>query len=344
MPQSAPKQSLLNQRSALGLGAGALSALLYLAIQLGSPGALIFAYLSPLPLYAVGLSLGWAVVMIAAIAASIIILLLGGGIDAMTYACLNAAPAVWLIRLALLSRPDQQGKPEWYPQGNLVMWLAMGAAGLFGFALMLAGVLGNGLWDGVALYMDAMVSNLASANGQEPAQPLRQLTASASTWLPAMVGVSWMTMQIVNGTLAQGLVTRFGRNLRPSTELATFQVPGSMVYALALAFAGSFLPGDIGLIARTLAIFAAYPFLFAGLAVVHALSRRLAARTIMLAVFYIVIIMLGWPVLLVTGIGLVDQWFDFRGRYGGPDQNAGNDIGIGPTGGSGGPGGNQEEK
>ncbi len=334
MPQQPQKPSFFDPLSGhpagVGLGAGALSAVLYLAIQLASPGALIFAYLSPLPLYCVGLSLGTTAAMTAALTGTALAFVFGGTVDGLSYGLLNAGPAVLLIRLALQSRNDETGQTEWYPLGRLVAWLSVGAAIFFAGALTLAAVTGNGLWDGVALFLDNMVSGLASDTGREPAPELRQLTAQASTWLPAMIGISWMTMQVINASLAQGLARRFGRNLRPSPDLAHFDVPGLLVYAVVAAGAASMLDGSLGLIARTLAVFAAYPFFFAGLAVVHALARRLSARNILLAVFYVLLIMLGWPFLLVTGLGLMDQWIDFRKRF----ASAGNDLDNGPLDGS----------
>jgi hypothetical protein len=346
MSQVTPKQSFIGPSMAIGLGAGALSAILYLSIQLASPGAMIFVYLSPLPLYFVGLSLGTPVITLAAVTGALATLLLGGGNAGLSYTLIDAAPAVLLVRLGLLSRPDQAGKPEWYPAGRLVAWLAVGAATYFALAALLAAALGNGIWDGVAVFMDNFVSELAAANGREPAPALRRLTEQASTWLPAMIGISWMTMQVINATMAQGLAHRFNRNLRPPLDMADFTTPGPLVYALTATAAASLMDGSIGLIARTLAIFAAFPFLFVGLAVIHALSRQLAARNILLAVFYILLFILGWPIILVAGLGLMDQWIDFRKRFAGPHNGAGKDLGNGSSGGprSGGSDGDQEDK
>jgi len=342
MSNETQKQSFINPATAAGLGAGALSALLYLALQLASPGAMIFAYLSPLPLYAAGLGLGPVVVLIAGATGALLTLALGGGKDALLFAVLNAAPAIWMVRLALISRTDEQGRQEWYPAGRLAAWLSISAAGYFIVALVLAAMFGNGLWDSLEGFAREMVAGLAAANGQEPAPVLHELTARASTWAPAMLGISWMTMQVINATLAQGLLSRFARNQRPSPDLAAFRVPGPLVYALVVTLALSMIDGQVGLIARTLAVFIAFPFLFAGLAVVHALIRKLAARNILLVVFYILLFMLGWPLVLVAGLGLMDQWVDFRRRFAG----VGNDLDNGPQGGpqSGGPDGNQEEK
>ncbi len=300
-----------------GLGAGALSALLYLAIQQASPGTFILAYLSPLPLYLAGLALGLAPVVVAGLMGTVLAFAVGSWPDGLSFALLNAAPAMWISRLALLARADQSGKMEWYPAERLVTWLSTVAGIYFLIALALTSMLDGGLWSGLEAYMRSMAEQFTSPDGRNLTPETQEVIANFAQFMPAMVGISWMTMQVVNGTLAQGLAVRFKRNLRPSPSLADFRAPAPLVYALAALTAASFVPGTIGLIAGTLAVFTAYPFLFAGLGVVHALAARLASRNIVLVVFYFLLFMLGWPFLLVAGLGLIDQWADLRGRFSG---------------------------
>ncbi len=307
-----------------GLGAGALSALLYLAIQQASPGTFILAYLSPLPLYFAGLAFGLVPVVIAGLAGSALAFAIGSWPDGLSFALLNAVPAMWVSRLALLARADQYGKTEWYPAERLVTWLSLGAGVYFVAALLLTSGLEGGLWSGLEAYMRSMAEQFTSPDGRTLAPETQEVIANFAQFMPAMVGLSWMTMQVVNGTLAQGLAVRFKRNLRPSPSLAAFRAPSPLAYVLAALTAASFISGTIGLIAGTLAVFAAYPYLFAGLGVVHDLSARLAARTMLLVVFYFLLFMLGWPFLLVAGLGLIDQWADLRGRFNGPRSGPGN--------------------
>jgi hypothetical protein len=55
-------------------------------------------------------------------------------------------------------------------------------------------------------------------------------------------------------------------------------------------------------------------YVFAGLAVLHAVLRRHAGRIFILVPAYATLL-LGWPVLLVAACGMIDQWFGLRQRF-----------------------------
>ena len=110
----------------LGAGAalGAVGAALYLAVLTGSPGALILAYLSELPLFAAGLWLGTPAAAAAGLTATLALFAAGGATAAALYAGLYAVPIGLLVRQALLARRTADGALEWYPPGPLAAWLA----------------------------------------------------------------------------------------------------------------------------------------------------------------------------------------------------------------------------
>jgi uncharacterized protein YybS (DUF2232 family) len=166
-------------------------------------------------------------------------------------------------------------------------------------------------------FMQSMVQTFAATGGKEPTDQLQDAVAQMSSLLPAMVGVSWMTMHVVNGLLALGLAIRFGWNLRPAADIAHLQVPKSLFYALAIALASAFLSDMMGLMARTIAIYLLYPYIFAGLGIVHLLARLTKARTALLLVFYLLLFILGWPLVVVAGLGIIDQWAGLRNRISG---------------------------
>ena len=62
--------------------------------------------------------------LIAAVAATVAVLMVGGVALAVIFALINAAPVVFLARQALLQRRNSNQQTEWYPPGLLVMWLA----------------------------------------------------------------------------------------------------------------------------------------------------------------------------------------------------------------------------
>jgi len=67
------------------------------------------------------------------------------------------------------------------------------------------------------------------------------------------------------------------------------------------------------LVLENLAIVVLAMFVFQGLAVVHALFRERGWPKWGLAVFYVLLALFTvWLLGLVSGAGLVDNWFDFR--------------------------------
>ena len=106
-----------------------------LSTILGSFGAILLAFLSPLPLFAVALGRGWVTGMAAALMGSIIVFLFANGMAALFFIIMCGLPATLLARQALLARPlnddPESADIEWFPPGLLAMWLtALPAAGL----------------------------------------------------------------------------------------------------------------------------------------------------------------------------------------------------------------------
>jgi hypothetical protein len=57
------------------------------------------------------------------------------------------------------------------------------------------------------------------------------------------------------------------------------------------------------------------PFCLAGLAVLHAAMRRLPHRQIPLVAFYVLAGLFGWPLLVITVLGVLDAPFGLRRRF-----------------------------
>ena len=77
-------------------------------------------------------------------------------------------------------------------------------------------------------------------------------------------------------------------------------------------------------LALNAAIVLLVPFFFAGLAVVHAFAGGRQARTLLLMVFYFFLLVSGWPIAMVVGLGVIEQWAGLRRRFSrtGPDQES----------------------
>jgi hypothetical protein len=297
--------------SAAGIAAlfGGIAALPYLVVPSGSLGAMILVYLTQLPLFAAGLWLGVEVSVIAGIAGLVILWAGGSLLTAVIFAGLNAFPVVLLVRQALLARTGGSGTIDWYPPGLLSAWLTgLGLAVVAAVVLVLGGV------DGIrAALREALAPLDGSFDGNTSV--LDPLFDSVAFVLPGLIAASWMVMTASNGSLAQGLLARFGASWRPSPDLAALGLPMWIPVLLAFASGATLLGATARFIGINVLIVLAVPFCLAGLAVLHTVARRLPRPAVTLTVFYLLAGALGWPLLLIALLGLLDSPLGLRRRF-----------------------------
>ena len=73
-------------------------------------------------------------------------------------------------------------------------------------------------------------------------------------------------------------------------------------------------PPPLAVIGLGAALILGFGFFFVGLGVLHALLR---GHPLMLTALYVSLV-LSWPALIVTALGLVEQWVDLRRRFASP--------------------------
>ncbi|MGH7031127.1 MAG: DUF2232 domain-containing protein, partial [Stellaceae bacterium] len=224
---------------------------------------------------------------------------------------------ILLVRQALLARSGPQGDPQgalqWYPPGLLTGWLAgLGLAGLAAALLFFGGP------DGIEASLHHLLAPVIDRFVDDSGAARDALTALLVLVIPGIVVGSWMMMTASNAILAQGVLARFGLAWRPSPDLATLILPNWITLLLAIAAAASIFGGGARFIGVNVMIVLALPICLAGLAVLHALARRLARPQIPLAIFYVLAGLLGWPLLVIAVLGLLDAPLGLRRRFAQP--------------------------
>ena len=308
----------MSKDTLIALGGGGLSAVASLAFMSGSPSALIFVYLAPLPLLTVGLGLGPTAVTAAGIFGLLIAGLLGGAMTAGLFGMIHALPAWLVTRLALLQRPAPDGGLIWYPAGSVLSSLAALGAAMFVLTALIASGGEGGLEMAVSTYLDQVFTYMAPSL---PAGDRAHVVAAMMPVFPGALVTSWVVMTAVNGVLAQWILVRLGRNQRPSPTLADLELPDWLPWILvgsaAVALLGS---GTVEYAGRNMVMILAVPYFFLGLAVIHALAGRVSSPGMILTAFYLILLVSGWAIFTVAGIGMIEQWFGLRRRLKGPDQ------------------------
>lgn len=302
----------------IGLGAGAASALLFASVASGSILSVLLFYLAPLPIMIA--ALGWShwAALLAALAAAVGLSVFFGAFFIVAFMIGVGLPAWWLGYLALLARPsgDDPQAMEWYPVGRLVVWAA-----LVGALVVIAAIPNFGLDE------ETFRTTLRDSFGRIlKAQPSAGMPADIGpidrqkvldvlvTVIPPAAAIITTLTSAVNLWLAGRVVTIAGRLRRPWPDIPGMQFPPFAPALLAAAIAVSFLPNLLGTIGSILSASLLMAYAILGFAVLHALTRQAAGRGFILAGSYAAVLLLFWPILLMTLTGLADTAFDIRGR------------------------------
>ena len=295
---------------------GLASAVLYASALGGFAVGFLVTYLAQLPLYIVGLSMGVQAAAIAGAAGIIALVVIGGTLPGLLFALTTALPVTILVLFALRKRTWTDGQEYWYPPGNLLRTTALWCAFVLLCATVALALWGAGIRAEISIFGDRLGHIFSQATGQSaPDSALGELAVI----FPGLLAWSWMLMATVNGLLAQAIVKRTGRNLRPSFRMSDIHIPLSWGAMFGCAVAVSYvLSGDLQLLSANLAIIFAYPLLLQGLSVVHAGLASINAWTIGYVAFYVVILFLGWLALAVVALGMAEPVLKLRERLARP--------------------------
>jgi hypothetical protein len=305
----------------IGISAGAATALLFASVASGSPLSVVLFYLAPLPILIA--ALGWShwAALVAAVAAAAGLAAVFNGYFFIAFLIGIGLPAWWLGYLALLARPVEgaPGGMEWYPAGHLVVWAA-----ILGAAVVAAGMLYFGTdEDSFRGALRSFLERMVRAAGRVAADTPMPLPPSTDTGrlidflvavLPPTAAVFTTATNMFNLWLASRIVRISGRLNRPPSDLSAMRFPFYAPALIGAAVVASFLPGLVGSfgVVLTASMLLAYAVL--GLAVMHAITRGMSSRPFALGGLYAAVIIFGWPMLLLSMLGLADTAFDLRGR------------------------------
>jgi uncharacterized protein YybS (DUF2232 family) len=295
--------SAIMATAALG---GLLSATLSVLHIFPIPGLVFFSYFATLPLFLVGLSLGLRPLYVAGLLASAIVLLLQGPFIAGEFLVFSFLGPAFLMYRALLNRKKKSGEVSWYPSSLLLRDITYAAGFVMIIAVAAYFYFTNGEDAGVIL--KPLLKSFDPKGHLKDAEPL---LLRIFPFLPGFFAVSWSVMIFLNAILAQGLLVRFNRNLRPTPSFTHLSVPKSFLIIFGVAFILSFIGlGALEVIGKNTAFVLTLPFFLVGLSLIHSWMHKSPYPTAGLTVFYFLLLLLFWPVLFVILIGILKPWIE----------------------------------
>jgi len=302
---------------AIGLGAGAAAALLFASVRSGAILSILLFYLAPLPiLIAV---LGWSHVagLVAAVSASLALVATFGWSLFFAFLAGVGLPAWWLGYLALLARPAADGTFEWYPTGRLVLWSALLGALVVIVAIPVFGTDEESFNAALRAGFERLIQTemgTPSGGGQAGGVDTSRLVDFLVAIIPPTAAVLATITNLINLWLAARVVSFSGRLRRPWPDIAAMTFPRGAALLLIAALVASLVGGLPGIAATVLAASLLTAFGILGFAVLHAATRGMASRAMLLSGAYAATLLFGWPILLMSLIGIAETLFGLRAR------------------------------
>lgn len=289
----------------IGLG-GLLSATLALTALAPFPGLVFFFCLAPLPLFLIGLSLGLRPLYGAILVAILGVLLIGGPIVAGELFILSFLGPAFLVNRALLHRKKSSGRIVWYPSSLLLRDLTFisGAIMLLCFGSYWYLTQGEDL--------QGMIKNLlTSINPQVYPPDLEAILGIAISFLPGFMALSWTFIMFLNGILAQNLLVKAKRNLRPSPAFQDIEISKSFLISLGVSILLAMVGvGYVQLLGKNSALILAFPFFVSGLEIIHKWLHKTSYPVVAFVAFYGILLFFSWVAFLIMLLGILKPWIE----------------------------------
>jgi hypothetical protein len=299
----------------IGIAAGAASALLFASFASRSLFSLLLTVISPLPILLAVLGWNHIAGALAAFLAALFLAVVIGPTTFLVYLIGIGLPAWWLGYLALLGRTDAAGQLEWYPIGNLVVWAAILMAGVLAIGVL---TMESDIDALRAKARQALEASLRILNSGSP-DPSRNASGLAMNYplvLGAIAtGANTTILIYFNVWLAGRIASLSGHLKRPWPDVPSMEFSPLVAFGLVVAFAGTFVLSGLSQVIAAL-FFGAFLIAVAvlGLAVVHAITRGVPMRPLVLGAVYFAVLFMGASILLVV-LGLVEMVFNLRRRF-----------------------------
>ena len=312
----------------LAAGTGLLSAMLLIIAASGSLTITLLAYLAPLPLLILGLSGRNYFAGVAGALAALVLFLVTTPLVAIIYFFLVALPVTLFCDNAsqMPPRPGHRGAPANLPSGSaghLCALICAIPAVLLTILFMYfwfqqnentGSVLSKTAESIMTTYQNALIEKNVAISPEVGKQLLLIKNTLINT-APALIGIFWMTLFLINAMIARHVLNRFTKTPPAAFKLSQIDLPHWVVIVfISSGLLGAGLDGEFGLYSTNLAAIIAFPILLSGLGVIHLATEKTGYKKPILFSVYTIILISRWAALMLVFIGMIDHFIKIKAK------------------------------
>ena len=312
----------------LAVGSGLLSAILLMIAASGSLTVTVLAYLTPLPLLILGLSGKNYYAGVAGAVAALLLFVITTPMVAVIYFFLVVLPVTLFCDSATQMQrrakyPGGQANLSSASVGRLCALISVTPALLLTMLFLYflfqqnentQAVLSKTAESIMLTYQNALIEkNIAIS--PEVGKQLVLIKNTLVNTAPALIGIFWMTLFLINTVIARHVLNRFTQTSPVAFKLSQIELPHWVIITfISSGLMAAVLDGELGLYSTNLAAIIAFPILLSGLGVIHLATEKTGYKKTILCSVYTIILISRWAALMLVFIGMIDHFIKIKAK------------------------------
>ena len=312
----------------LAVGTGLLSAILLMIAASGSLTITLLAYLTPLPLLILGLSGKNYFAGLAGALAALFLFGVTTPIVAVIYFFLVALPVTLFCDSATQmqnhsSYHGAQTNQSSLSAGRLCALISATPALLLTMLFLYfwfqqnentQSVLSKTAESIMVSYQNALIEKNIAIN-PEVRKQLVLIKNTLVNSAPALIGIFWMTLFLINAMIARHVLKRFTQTTLVAFKLSQIELPHWVIITfISSGLIAAVSDGELGLYSINLAAIIAFPILLSGLGVIHLATEKTGYKKTILFSVYTIILISRWAALMLVFIGMIDHFIKIKAK------------------------------
>ena len=132
---------------------------------------------------------------------------------------------------------------------------------------------------------------------------------------PALIGIFWMTLFLINAIIARHILNRFTQTSPVAFKLSQIELPHWVIITfISSGLMAAVVDDELGLYSTNLAAIIAFPILLSGLGVIHLATEKIGYRKTILFSVYTIILISRWAALMLVFVGMIDHFIKIKAK------------------------------